>query len=148
MPGNPQPIFSRIGDVSCNVGIVVTANVGQTLTTAAADYTGISLNNKVVFTSDPINGSFIQRLRLKALGTNVASVARIYVNNGGSQTVAVNNVLIGELTLPATTAIATAATIDLDYPLNMALNPGFTILVGLGTTVAAGWVASAVGGRY
>lgn len=148
MPGNPQPIFSRVGDVSCNVGVVSTANVGQTLTTAAADYTGISLNNKVVYTSDATNGSFIQRIRLKSLGTNAATVARIYMNNGGDQTITNNNILIGEITLPATTATSTTATIDVDYALNMAINPGFMILVGLGTTVSAGWAVSAVGGRY
>ena len=148
MPGNQYPIFSRQGEVSSNNGVVTTARLGQTLTVAADDYTGVNGNNQIVFTSDANNGSFIQRLRFKALGTNVASVARIYMNNGGSNTVANNNILIGEQTLPATTAIATASTIDLDYPLNMALNPGFQILVGLGTTVAAGWSVSPVGGDY
>lgn len=148
MPGNQYPIFSRQGEVSANNGVATTARLGQTLTVAAGDYTGVNGNNQIVFTSDANNGSYIQRLRFKALGTNVASVARIYMNNGGSNTVADNNILIGEQTLPATTAIATASTIDLDYPLNMALNPGFTILVGLGTTVAAGWSVSPVGGDY
>lgn len=148
MPGNQYPIFSRQGEVSANNGVATTARLGQTLTVAAGDYTGVNDNNQIVFTSDANNGSYIQRLRFKALGTNVASVARIYMNNGGSNTVADNNILIGEQTLPATTAIATASTIDLDYPLNMALNPGFTILVGLGTTVAAGWSVSPVGGDY
>lgn len=146
--GNIQPIFSRVGEVSCNVGVSGTANVGQTLTTAAADYTGVSVNNKVIYTSDATNGSFIQRIRLKSLGTNVASVARIYINNGGAATVAVNNILIGEVSLPATTASSTLSTTEIDYPLNIALNPGFVILIGLGTTVAAGWAASPVGGKY
>lgn len=148
MPGNQYPIFSRQGEVSANNGVATTACLGQTLTVAAGDYTGVNGNNQIVFTSDANNGSYIQRLRFKALGTNVTSVARIYMNNGGSNTVANNNILIGEQTLPATTAIATVSTIDLDYPLNMALNPGFRILVGLGTTVAAGWSVSPVGGDY
>ncbi len=148
MPGNQYPIFSRQGEVSCNNGIATSANIGQTLVTATGDYTGVNNQNKIVFTSDPTNGSFLQRLRFKALGTNVASVARIYMNNGGDQTIAVNNALIGEQTLPATTAINTASTIDLDYPMNMALNPGFRIIVGIATTVAAGWIVTPVGGDY
>lgn len=148
MPGNQYPIFSRQGEVSCNNGIATSANIGQTLVTATGDYTGVNNQNKIVFTADATNGSFLQRLRFKALGTNVASVARIYMNNGGDQTVEVNNALIGEQTLPATTAINTASTIDLDYPMNMALNPGFRIIVGIATTVAAGWIVTPVGGDY
>lgn len=148
MPGNQYPIFSRQGEVSCNNGIATSANIGQTLVTATNDYTGVNNQNKIVFTADATNGSFLQRLRFKALGTNVASVARIYMNNGGDQTIEVNNALIGEQTLPATTAINTASTIDLDYPMNMALNPGFRIIVGIATTVAAGWIVTPVGGDY
>lgn len=148
MPGNQYPIFSRQGQVSCNNGIATSANIGQTLATATGDYTGVNNQNKIVFTADATNGSYLQRLRFKALGTNVASVARIYVNNGGDQTIEVNNALIGEQTLPAITAINTASTIDLDYPMNIALNPGFRIIVGIATTVAAGWIVTPVGGDY
>jgi len=59
-----------------------------------------------------------------------------------------HNMLIGELSLPATSIIATAATVDIDYPLNFALPPGGRILAGLGSTVAAGWVVTAFGGKY
>lgn len=148
MPGNQYPIFSRVGDVSCNNGIGISSNVGQTLTTATGEYNGTNNQNKIVFTADANNGSYLQRLRFKALGTNVASVARIYMNNGGDQTIAVNNALIGEQTLPATTEINTASTIDLDYPINIALNPGYRIIVGIATTVAAGWIVTPVGGDY
>jgi hypothetical protein len=122
--------------------------MAQTLTTAAGDYTGVSVNNKQVFKADATNGSYVQRLRLKALGTNVASVARIYLNNGSTNTTATNNSFYGEISLPATTATAAAATVDIDYPLTVALPPNFAIYVGLGTTVAAGWAVTAVGGKY
>lgn len=145
---NQQPIYTKQGEVSANAGIVTTAAMASTLTTAAADYTGISASNKLVFTADATNGGYVQRIRFKALGTNVATVARIYINNGGVNTVAANNSFYGEQSLPATTIIATAGTADIDYPLNMAINPGFTIYVGLGTTVAAGWAVSAIGGKY
>lgn len=148
MPANPQPIFIKQGDVSSNNASTTSALMGQTLTTAAADYTGVSANNLKVFQADSTNGSFVQKIRFKSLGTNIASVARIYLNNGGVNTTATNNAFIGEISLPATTASATAATIEIDYPLNMALNPGFMIYVGLGTTVAAGWKATAIGGVY
>ena len=144
MAGNIDPIYSRVGSVSNNNS----TGMNQLILTAANDYTGISANTSLVFTADTTNGSFIQRLRFKAGGTNVASVARIFINNGAAATTATNNVFYGELALPATTAIATTSTLDLDYIMNFALDPGFRIYVGLGTTVAAGWVVTPIAGKY
>lgn len=136
---NIDPIYSRQADVP--VGTTTLATVGT------ADYTGVGSQNVTVFTAQT-NGSFIQRLRFKAIGTNAATVARIYINNGSSQGTAANNQFYGEISLPATTASTTSATSDVDYPMNFALPPGYTILVGLGATVSAGWVVTAIGGDY
>jgi len=145
MAANTAPIFSITGDQSVDDG----TTMPSTFTTAAADYTGATAtHNKLVFTADATNGGFIQRLRFKAIGTNTASVARIFINNGAANTTAANNTFYGEISLPATTAIATAATVEIDYPMNFALKAGFRIYVGLGTTVAAGWVCTAIGGQY
>lgn len=252
MAGNITPIYSRVGDIQ---GSVV-------LTTASADYTGNNVNNTVVYQADPINGSFVQRLRFKALGTNIATVARIYINEGyvalantagipgtpsaststtggtlqpgnyyavvqsidqygiptnfsaestvattttntssivfswtpgpsaqsyrlfvgptpGGEVIYFNtsntsytvanvqpnlvtntpaqgqpkdfvgvNYFYGEISLPATTASPTAATVDIDYPMNVALPPSYHILVGLGTAVAAGWTVTTIAGKY
>lgn len=247
MAANTAPIFSRIGDYGSS----------PVLTLAAADYTGQGVNNVPVYAADATNGSFVQRLRFKALGTNTASVARIYINNGrghlaasisavsgtptgtpsasggtlqtgsyfakiyavdqygavtaastetasisvtgptgsiafawtavtgavsykivvgmatgaerhlftsstnaftmtgpgttdfeSSDVAGTNNAFFGEVSLPATTAIATAATIDIDYPMNVPLPPGYRLICGLGTAVAAGWVVNVVAGRY
>lgn len=252
MPSNIQPIFSRVADIQGGAVIVA----------AAADYTGQNVNNEIVFSSDTSNGGYVQRLRFKALGTNVTTVARVYICNAGdhnvpqsnvpqtltgtaasggsiltgnlvarvasvdqfgaisafsaeSANVAVtgptgnvqwnwnassnsntyilivgkapgseeryiqvvgantvnmtavpnvgntinllgqgntaqifNNFFYGEISLPATTASATASTQDIDYPMNLALPPGYTIVVGLGTAVSAGWTCLAIGGKY
>lgn len=246
MAANNDPIYSKRGATFR----------GVLLKTAANDYTGQSIYNKEVFAADATNGSYLQRLRFKAIGTNVATVARIYLGDGGNGTswgsasgaptgtpsssggtiltgtyyatiIAVdvyermtpvgtistgqavtgptgsiswswtavagavsyriycgdvntteglqrfftsatnsytqtqpfqsgtyddwavtNNKFYGELSLPATTISATAATPDIDYPMNMALPPGWEVYVGLGTTVAAGWTVTAIGGDY
>jgi hypothetical protein len=246
MAANTAPIYSRLGDFQS----------GGTLTTASADYTGQNINNTVLFTSDATNGGFVTRIRCKALGTNTASVLRIWINNGqgrlasaiaavagtptgtpsasggtlqagnffakivaydqyGAPTAAstetasvavtgttgsitwnwtavtgavnyrvyvgpvtngqctyftattnsyvqtatigtrdslngsiLNNLFWDEITLPATTISAVAATATIELPVNIALNPGYRIIVGLGTTVAAGWHVTAVGGDY
>ena len=144
MAANTTPIYSGAGDVSRDS----TTGMNQLVTAAANDYTGAGANNSLIFTADATDGSFVQRIRFKAGGTNVASVARIFLNNGSANTSAGNNVFYGEISLPATTAIATAATIEIDYPLNFALPAGFRIYFGLGTAVSAGWVATVIAGKY
>lgn len=144
MPANTAPIYSRYGDVTKDGA----TGMNQLVTAAAADYTGANANNSLCFTSDASNGGFIQRLRFKAGGTNVASVARIYINNGGVNTTAANNTFYGEVSLPATTAIANNATIEIDYPMGFAIPAGFCIYFGLGTAVAAGWVCTPIAGKY
>lgn len=144
MAANTSPIYTLLGDVSSNG----TTGMATALVTATGDYTGVSANHKLVFTADATNGGFVQKLRFTATGTNTASVARIYINNGTDQTTATNNSLFGQCSLPGTTAINTAATAEIDYPMGLALNPGFRIYVGLGTTVAASWICVAVGGKY
>ena len=143
MPANTQPIFSLTGDVSTNNGTGMSALV----TAAAADYTGISANYALVCTAGT-NGMYVDRLRFKAGGTNVAAVARIFINNGSTQGTATNNTFYGEQSLPATTASTTAATVDVDYVLGFVIPSGFRIYFGLGAAVASGWVCTAIGGQY
>lgn len=143
MPANTAPIFSINGDVSNNSG----TGMNALITAAANDYTGAGANNSLVFTAGT-NGSWIERLRFKAGGTNTASVMRIFINNGSANTTAANNVFYGEISLPATTAIATAATVEIDYPMGFAIPASFRIYVGLATAVAAGWVCTPIAGEY
>jgi len=149
MPANTAPRFTLVGNNSSNASTAM----APTFTTAAADYTGATAtHNKIVFTSDATNGSRLCGLRFKAIGTNTASVARIFINNGAAATTATNNSFFAEQALPATTAIATTSTIDLDYYFPggyVDLEPSWTIVVGLGTTVAAGWVVTPIlGGDF
>jgi hypothetical protein len=252
MAGNSDPIYSRQG----------VFGQSMILKAAANDYTGTSPYNREVFVADPTNGGYLQKIRFKAMGTNVATVARIYINRGGvntnfatpvaaptgtpsttggtmlagtyyavviaigpggSQTVATNysaavnttgstgsiswswaavpgaesyriyvspwvasgatyatfatryaatatnsytqttmlddvgtfddptvgnQFLFDEVSLPATTASATAATVTVDVPMNLALPPGYEVYCGLGTAVAAGWSVVGIGGAY
>jgi hypothetical protein len=145
MAANTNPIFTLTGDVSTNG----TTGMSALVTAAANDYTGAGANNFLIWTADSTNGGIIQRIRAKAGGTNVATVLRIFINNGSANTSSTNNSFFGELSLPATTAIATAATIDMEYSMsNLALPAGWRVYGGLGTAVAAGWVFTPVAGKY
>jgi hypothetical protein len=143
MPANTAPIFTLTPDVSSNNG----TTMNPTLTTAAADYTGVSANNKQVFKAGA-NGGYVRKLRFKAIGTNVQTVARIYANNGSTNTTAANNSFLAEITLPATTASNTVSTPDVDVIIEAGFNATFAIYVGLATTVAAGWVVTPIAGQY
>lgn len=145
MPGNNDPIYSKQGDVTADG---VSAFATAAMVTATGDYTGAATQHVKLFTADVTNGGFVQRLRFKSLGTNIATVARIYLNNGSTNTTATNNAFHAEISLPAVTAINTAATVDIDVPLNIALPPSFRLFAGVATTVTAGWVAQAIGGKY
>lgn len=146
MAQNVQPIYTLSGDAA-RAGSTVFAT---TLTTAANDYTGISANNVLVWTAGA-NGGLFEGLIFKAAGTNTASVARIYINNGATNTTATNNTFIGEISLPGTTATIVAAVADFVWYMPGGPRPiksTFTIYVGLGTTVAGGWVVTPLAGQY
>ncbi len=138
MPANTQPIFSRVSDVQWNTAALTTANT-------AKDGTGTVGS---IFTADATNGGFVQKIVARPLGTNVATVLRVFVNNGAANSTASNNALIAELTLPATTLSEIAAQPDYVLPINIALPPGYKVNCTIGTAVAAGYMISAVGGKY
>jgi len=143
MAVTPTPIYAQAPDVTTDG----TTGMSQGVTSAAADYDGTSANYVLVFTAGS-NGAWLERIRCKAKGTNVAAVARVFLNNGSTQGTASNNAFFDEIALPATTASTTAATPTVDQPMNVRLPAGFKVYVGLGAAVAAGWVFTAVGGQY
>lgn len=134
---NTLSLYSRVGDIQWAAPI--------TAANTAMDGTGTVAT---AFTADATNGGFVQRLRMRPTGTNVQTVARIFINNGSTNATAGNNTLFDEITLPATTASASGATPCVEVPLGFALPPGYKINVVLGTAVAAGWTAAVIGGKY
>ena len=141
MPANTTPIFSSVGSVQWGPTILNVANTAKdgtgTVNTVA---TGNNAGNNA--------GNFVQKLIARPLGTNIATVLRVFINNGGVNTTAANNSLIAELTLPATTLSEVAAQPDYVLPLNFALPAGFKINATIGTAVAAGYQVSVIGGQY
>lgn len=139
MPSNTTPIFSKAGDIQWNTTPIVTANTTTDLTTGTS---------YLIFTADPTNGGYIQKLRIRALGTNVATVMRIWINNGSTIATALNNTLYDEISLQASTVSQTSALSVYELPLNFALPVGYKIYVTLGTTVVAGFDVTAIAGKY
>ncbi len=135
MAANTSPIYS----ISANVawGTVATANT-------AKDGTGTVVT---VFTAGA-EGSRIEKIRVRAAGTNVATVLRVFINNGSTNTTATNNTLFTEATIAATTLSEVAALAETDILMGVSLPAGYKINITIGTTVAAGLAVTAVGGNY
>lgn len=142
MPANTSPIYPLTPVLGLSGG----TNLG---TSRITDYDGTGANNVLFYTAGS-NGSRVESIRFKARGTNAVSVARIFINNGSSVGTAGNNTFYGEISLPATTASTTAATVDADYPMGITIPAGYRIYVGISAAadLASGWAVSVVGGDY
>lgn len=138
MPANTAPIYT----VTPHVGI----GAAMTAANTATDGTGTVTT---LFTAGS-NGSFVDEITLKALGTNSsATVFRLFVNNGGSNGTATNNSLIREMSLPSTTSSNSAADgSDYTIPLRKAIPASYVLIAVLGTAVSPGWIATVWGGDY
>ena len=141
MPANTSPIFSAKGSMQWNPAILTAANTAKDGTgTVATVFTGNATGNAA--------GNFVQKLVARSLGTNVATVLRVFINNGSANATAANNSLIAELTLPATTLSEAGAQPDYVLPLNYVVPSGYKLNCTIGTAVAAGFALTVIGGEY
>jgi len=104
----------------------------------------------VVLTLGPVSadGGFLRDIRFLHKGTNVPTVARLFLNNGSSNAVAANNALWYEISIAAGTLSETSQQDPYVIPLNREIPGGHQILVTLGTAVAAGIKATLTWGDY
>src|SRR5574343_64800 len=143
MPGNTTPLHP----------LTPVFPVGVTLTAAntAKDGTGTTA---LLYTAGA-NGGLVKRVRAMALGTNPASVLRVFVNNGSTPGTAANNSMFAAVSLPATTNTEVAAvtsgmqelpnlnTVPDASAFPLVLPAGYRLYACLGTAVAAGWAITA-----
>ena len=137
MTANTSPIYTLTPHAGWGATTLTTANT-------ALDGTGTVL---ACFTAGA-NGSYVQRIRFRPAGSNIATVGRVFINNGSTNATVANNTFWDEITLAATTASAVAALQTYELPLNFAIPAGYVINVTLGTTVAGGYAVSLIGGDY
>ena len=138
MPANTAPIFTLLPAIEWSNTNITAANTTTDLTSGTV---------YDVFTAST-NGSYVQKIRFRHLGTNVATVVRVFINNGSATTTVANNSLWDEITIAANTVSQTAAATNYELPLNFALPPSYRIYVTTGTILAAGLEAVVIGGDY
>lgn len=147
MAQNTSPIFPLVPEVSWVSGTGATAGTPGLTANTTTDLTSGTIYGPI-FTADATDGSRLDFIKVRALGTNVATVIRIWINNGSATGTAANNTLYLERTLSATTVSQTAEQPDIILPLNISLPAGYRIYATFGTAVAAGFHLTAVGGDY
>lgn len=135
MPANTTPIFPLTPNISW--ATITAANT-------AKDGTGTV---DTVFTAGA-NGARVDFLKVRAKGTNVATVLRVFINNGSDAAVATNNALYYDATIAATTNSENSALADVILPMDLSLPAGYKLNCTLGTAVAAGLQVTACGGDY
>lgn len=147
MAQNTAPIFPLIPKVTWVSGAAATAGTpGLTANTSKDAASGTIYGP--IFTADATDGSRLDFIKVRALGTNVATLMRVFVNNGSVTTTAANNALFIERQIAATTVSETAEQPDIIVPMNISLPASYRIYVTFATVVAAGFHVTGVGGDY
>ncbi len=136
MAANTSPIFVATPRNS----YITTGNTANTLFDGTQTVA-------TVFTAGA-NGSKIETITLKDMGTNIGSVVRFFINNGSTPATASNNALINEITWATYTASQAAATAPTVINTNIYLPAGYKLNVSIGIAVGSGIMVSAQGGDF
>jgi len=142
MAANVSPVFTNISRDQW-IGPCTAANNTVDITSGTS---------YLVCTADATNGSFLEELRVKVAPGNstVASVMRVWLNNGSSIGTATNSALIGELGLSLTTTSAVFPQPDFIWSYGKRLTPGHKIYVTFGTAPggSSSFAVTAILGDY
>jgi len=142
MAANTSPIYTGTPDVQWSSAMTAANNTLDI--TSGTSY--------LVFTADATNGGFVREIRMKADPANntAATVARVWVNNGSSTGTAANSAFLTEISIPATTASASAANPDFIIPIYFPLPAGYKLYMTLGTAPGGSgqFTAIGIGGKY
>lgn len=136
MAANTTPIFPLTPVIG--FGKLLTAN-------NVYDGTG----TMVTLLTAGINGTRLDSVKVKQLGTNVSTVLRLFLNNGSDNNVATNNTLLAELAIPSSSSSAyLALSENLTLPLDISIPSGYVLNACIGTTIASGINVNVFAGDY
>lgn len=125
------------------------------LTSANASLEGTGANSAVILTAGT-RGIVVDEIVVRPVGQNVATVLRLFLNNGQDINTAQNNALIHEVPIDATSAISQTTAYS-GYRVEIAGNDGelkppipylpsgHSLFATIGTAVAGGLVVSCFG---
>lgn len=152
MTANTSPIFARAPDLQ-----IAGAILGPSAQGGGVPSQGVDANTVSFYQADATEGSYVESVILKPVGSPAATVVRIYVCSvtgaftPGTSNTAATVALVRELTLQLITASATWAQNDYEIPLDLKLPAGWRLLIGFGTSTGAagtGYYATTKAGKY
>lgn len=132
MAANTSPIYIKGSNLTVGGAVIGTS------ANTATDGTGA--NTSLIFTADATEGSMVQFVRLKAISTIAATVARLWYCSAtgaftpGSTNTAANTTMVGEVTIAAWTASNTLASPTYEIPVNLILPASTKLLMTFGTS--------------
>ena len=147
MAQNTNPIFPLTPVNTWVSGAAANAATPGVTANTTKDLTSGTIYGPI-FTGKAVDGSRLDFIKVRSLGSNAATVIRIWLNNGSATGTAANNALYLERTLSSTTVSETSEQPDLILPLNISLAAGYRVYATFGTAVAAGFHLTAIGGDY
>ena len=147
MAQNTAPIFPLVPKTTWVSGTPANAATPGCTANTTKDLTSGTIYGPI-FTADATDGSRLDFIKMRALGTNNGTVVRVWLNNGSVTTTAANNALYLERAISSTTVSESLEQPDLVLPLNISLPASYRVYVTFGTVVAAGFHVTAVGGDY
>ena len=146
---NTEPRFTSEPDIQGTDVIGTSANTS---------YDGTGSNVYPIFQADATNGGFVQKIRLKPIGSPAKTVARLFICSvTGTFTAGVSNTastmfLYEEISLPAFSLSQVYATPNfLEFNLSIALPPGYRLIMTFGTSTGSsgnGYKATTIAGKY
>ena len=147
MAQNTNPIFPLTPVNTWVSGAAATAGTAGLTANTSKDAASGTIYGPI-FTGKAVDGSRLDFIKVRSLGTNGQTVIRIFINNGSATTTAANNALYLERTLSTTNVSESAEQPDVILPLNISIPAGYRIYATFGTAVAAGFHLTAIGGDY
>jgi len=147
MAQNTSPIFPLTPINTWVSGVAANAATPGVTANTTKDLTSGTIYGPI-FTGKAVDGSRLDFIKVRPLGTNVATVVRIWINNGSATGTAANNTLYLERTLSSTTNSETAEQPDIALPMSISIPAGYRIYATFGTAVAAGFHLTAIAGDY
>jgi hypothetical protein len=146
MPANTSPIFPLTPAITWVSGVAANAATPGVTANTTTDLTSGTIYGPIETAGT--NGTRLDFIKARPLGTNVQTVIRIWINNGGVTTTAANNTLYLERTLATTTLSQNSELPDIALPMSISLPTGYRIYATFGTAVAAGFHLTAIAGDY
>jgi hypothetical protein len=150
MSANISPIYSRTPDVQVTTGVLSSGNTTVDLTNVHIPSTG---NAMMIFQASSSEGGRLDRIVIQPLGTNTATVMRLWYSKANISSTdpsagANNNAQLRDVTLVGTTVSQVAAIGTVEVQLDLPMPGGGQVWYTIGTSVAAGFAVTGIGGKY